>query len=94
MNRRQFQDILRSKRDEIGKIENEIRDIERQYALDCLSRSGYSIGQRIDYNGKEYEIVGASVFVFPCPDGRLVLKSGKLGNDVRQLYNIRLFEDK
>ena len=90
MTKNTFEELIRQKQTEISRIEDEISVIEKEYALDALSRGGYSIGQRIEYGGKMYEIVGASIFVNPCPDGRLVLKNGELGKDVRPLYNIKL----
>ena len=82
--------LVSAKKETILRIQKEIDEIDRIYCLSELERCGYKVGQRIEYEGKLYEIVGASFFVYPCPDGRLVRKDGTLGKDVRQLYNIRL----
>lgn len=90
MNKQEYETALAEKKKELARIEADIEAIRKEYALTALRDSEYEVGQHVEYRGKTYEIVGASIFVNPCPDGRLVLKNGNLGADVKQLYAIQL----
>ena len=89
MTKKEYEAALAEKKAELVRIEDDIKALKEEYALSAMRACGYDIGQRIEYRGKTYEVVGASMFVHPCPDGRLVLKNGTLGKDRYQLYGIQ-----
>ena len=89
MTKKEYEAALAEKKAELARIEDGIKALEEEYALSAMRACGYDIGQRLEYRGKTYEIVGASIFVQPCPDGRPVLKNGTLGKDRKQLYGIK-----
>ena len=93
MTRKEYEKNLRELRDEIELLRNKERDLRHDYGIECLERSGYHIGDRMEINGIMGEIVDTDMVGDIYAAFKKVKKDGTISPFACHYLRIKLKEE-